>query len=169
MSTQPCIYVVIPIYNCENLLEDAVFSVLNQPYKNIRIVLVDDGSKDGSPAICDRLQNEHDNITAIHQTNQGVSAARNCGIEYILSNATSKNDYIAFIDADDLWAKNCLTPNSIFDHDIICFGSCSMSYDGSKYSKPNSKLTEKSCLAIWESFWCIFISCRTIFKIPCAL
>ena len=77
------IYVVIPVYNCEKYLETAVRSVLSQPYRGIHIILVDDGSTDSSPQICDRLS-LIENIHVIHQSNRGVAAARNTGIDYVL-------------------------------------------------------------------------------------
>ncbi len=66
------IYVVIPVYNCKNYLEKAVNSVLNQPYKNLKIVCVDDGSTDGSSDLCDELaKKKSGEIITIHQSNQG--------------------------------------------------------------------------------------------------
>ena len=79
-----CIHVIIPVYNCKDYLEEAVNSVLKQEYERIEILLIDDGSKDGSSALCDKLAKNSDKITVIHQENKGVSCARNTGIDYIL-------------------------------------------------------------------------------------
>lgn len=127
LSKQIGITVIIPVYNCKEYLEGAVTSVLNQPYKNISVVLVDDGSIDGSGQLCDELADTSDRITVLHQENAGVSAARNAGIEFALSKACC-NGYIAFLDADDEWI------NSFFDadtekllqkgYDLIGFQSC---------------------------------------------
>ena len=87
LSKQIGITVIIPVYNCKEYLEGAVTSVLNQPYKNISVVLVDDGSIDGSGQLCDELADTSDRITVLHQENAGVSAARNAGIEFALSKA----------------------------------------------------------------------------------
>ena len=103
------LYVIIPVYNAINFLCEAVDSVLKQPYKDIDIVLVNDGSTDSSGALCDALAAENSRISVIHQANAGVSSARNAGIESVLERA-GDTDYIAFLDADDLWF-----PNSISD------------------------------------------------------
>lgn len=108
------ISVVIPVHNCERYLNEAVYSALNQPYDAIDIVLVDDGSTDGSSALCDELATLHSNISVIHQANAGVSAARNRGIEYVLSRNTNVcGGYIAFLDADDAWLRNFFTNDSV--------------------------------------------------------
>lgn len=94
--------VVIPIYNTEKYLRQCVNSVLRQTYKNIEVVLVDDGSTDDSPVICDEYESMRANIVCVHQKNGGLSAARNTGIR----NATG--DYILFLDSDDYWDDPCL-------------------------------------------------------------
>lgn len=108
------LYVIIPIYNCREYIEQAVKSVINQLYKNIRIIIVDDGSTDGSSQLCDALKNEvSERIEVIHKKNKGVSAARNAGIDYVIKNRVSEEKcYIAFLDADDAWSEN------IFDNNI---------------------------------------------------
>ncbi len=78
------IHVIIPVYNAIKYLRAAVDSVLDQPYKGINIILVDDGSTDGSGALCDMLAAESNRVSVIHQENTGVSAARNAGIEAVL-------------------------------------------------------------------------------------
>jgi len=89
--------VIIPVYKVEKYLEEAVRSVLNQSYKNIDIILVDDGSPDSCPEICDRLAKEYSNIRVIHKENGGLSSARNAGIA-ALSETTK---YVLFLDSDD--------------------------------------------------------------------
>lgn len=95
------ISVILPIYNVEKYLRRAVDSVRNQTYKNLEIILVNDGSSDGCKNICDELALEDRRIKAIHKENGGVSDARNCG----LANATG--DYITFVDPDD-WVYPCM-------------------------------------------------------------
>ncbi len=92
--------IVVPVYNVEKFLERAVYSIINQTYKNLEIILVDDGSKDMSGILCDELAKKDNRIKVIHQENAGLSAARNVGIK----NATGK--YIGFVDSDDLIADN---------------------------------------------------------------
>ena len=87
--------VVVPIYNVEGTLEFAVKSIQEQTFKDIEIILVDDGSTDKSGNICDMLAENDERIIVIHQTNAGVSAARNAGI------AKASGEYLCFVDADD--------------------------------------------------------------------
>ena len=87
--------IVIPVYNVEKYLHRCVNSVLNQTISDIEILLVDDGSPDKCPEICDELQKQYENIVVIHKMNGGLSSARNAGI----SKATG--EYIGFVDSDD--------------------------------------------------------------------
>lgn len=87
--------VIIPVYNKKPWLYKCINSILCQTYKKIEIILVDDGSTDGSDVICDQLASSDNRIVVIHKSNGGVSSARNKGIE------VSTGEYIAFIDADD--------------------------------------------------------------------
>lgn len=95
------IYVVVPVYKVEAYLERCVESILNQTYDNYELILVDDGSPDNCPAICDRYAVEHDNITVIHQENGGLSVARNTGVAYAREHGDDNRDWITFIDSDD--------------------------------------------------------------------
>lgn len=106
------LHVIIPVYNAKNYLHEAVDSVLRQPYKGINVILVNDGSTDGSAELCDEIAKREERVSVIHQENGGVSAARNTGIEFVLGKDTDK-DYIAFLDADDLWIANTITANLI--------------------------------------------------------
>ena len=94
------ISIIIPVYNVEKYLEKCIQSILKQTYKNIQIILVDDGSTDNSGKICDEFKNKDNRIIVIHKKNGGLSEARNVGIE----NATGK--YIAFVDSDDYVLKD---------------------------------------------------------------
>ncbi len=87
--------IIVPVYNVEDYLEECVRSVLNQECTDFEIILVDDGSKDSSSAICDRFQKEYGCVKAFHKENGGLSSARNYGIR----KATGK--YIYFLDSDD--------------------------------------------------------------------
>lgn len=88
--------VIIPVYNCERLLARAVNSVIGQhDFNSLQLILVDDGSVDGSSAICDSFAAEHENIIAVHQKNAGVSAARNKGLEL------AEGEWVSFLDSDD--------------------------------------------------------------------
>ena len=76
--------IIIPVYNVEAYLEECVQSVQNQTYKNIEIILVDDGSPDNCPQICDALAKRDKRIRVIHKKNEGLSSARNEGLENAL-------------------------------------------------------------------------------------
>lgn len=89
------ISVIIPIYNVEAFLERCLNTVCGQSYKNLEIILVDDGSSDNCLKICKEFADKDDRIKVIHQSNQGVSAARNTGLDM------ATGDYIAFVDSDD--------------------------------------------------------------------
>lgn len=92
------ISVIIPVYMVEKYLNECVESVTGQTYSNLEIILVDDGSKDNCPLICDEWANRDSRIKVIHKENGGLSDARNAGIE------KATGDYIAFVDSDD-WIK----------------------------------------------------------------
>lgn len=94
------ISIIVPIYRVENYLKRCIDSIINQTYKNIEIILVDDGSPDNCGVICDEYAKFDDRIKVIHKKNGGLSDARNCGIE------VSTGDYIIFVDSDDYVSKN---------------------------------------------------------------
>ena len=93
-------FFVIPIYKVEKYLRRCVESVLDQTYPCVDIILVDDGSPDNCPGICDELAEKYENIVVIHKENGGLSDARNAGIKYVHSVADG-DDYITFLDSDD--------------------------------------------------------------------
>ena len=94
----PKISVIVPVYKVEKYLARCVDSILAQAFKDYELILVDDGSPDNCPAMCDEYAAKYDFIKVIHQKNQGAAVARNVGIEYAL---TTKSKWIAFIDSDD--------------------------------------------------------------------
>ena len=94
------ISVIIPIYNAEPYLHRCIDSVRNQTHQNLEIILVDDGSTDRCPQICDELQMQDSRIQVIHKKNGGQGLARNSGLK-IASGA-----YVTFVDSDDWISKN---------------------------------------------------------------
>ena len=91
----PLISVIVPVFNVETYVSRCISSILNQTYKNLEILLIDDGSTDSSGKICDSFAEKDTRLNVIHCKNHGVAAARNRGIEI------SKGTYISFIDSDD--------------------------------------------------------------------
>ena len=89
------ISVIVPVYNVESYLNRCIESLVRQTYKYLEIILVDDGSLDGCPHICDKWSERDNRIHVIHKTNGGLSSARNAGLK------VAKGEYIAFLDSDD--------------------------------------------------------------------
>ena len=87
--------VIVPVYNVAPYLREALDSVVNQTYKDLEIIIVDDGSADGSASICEEYAASDSRIKLIHQTNKGLSGARNTGLEF------ATGDCVAFVDSDD--------------------------------------------------------------------
>lgn len=92
---QPLLSVIVPVYNVEEYLKRCVESILEQTYPNLEVILVDDGSPDGSGALCDEIAASDDRVRVIHKKNGGLSSARNAGIDI------ATGDYITFVDSDD--------------------------------------------------------------------
>ena len=95
-QTSRLISVIIPVYNVEGFLPLTLESVLHSTCTDYELILVDDGSTDGSGAICDRYAQENKNIQVIHKPNGGVSSARNSGLD------VARGKYVCFIDGDDM-------------------------------------------------------------------
>ena len=102
LLSQDLITIIVPIYNVERYLKQCILSIQLQTYRNLEIILVDDGSKDASGNICDEFAGNDMRIRAIHQKNTGLSAARNIGID------VAQGKYIMFIDSDDYIAPDCI-------------------------------------------------------------
>ena len=103
MSKEPLISVIIPVYRVERFLSRCIDSVIGQTYKNLEIILVDDGSPDRCGDICDEYACKDQRIKVIHKENGGVSSARNAGLDI------AKGAYVTFIDSDDYWDKHYKT------------------------------------------------------------
>lgn len=95
----PEISVIVPVYKVEPYLRRCVDSILDQTFTDFELILVDDGSPDNCPAICDEYAEQDDRVRVIHQGNGGLSAARNTGIDWAFANSNSQ--WISFIDSDD--------------------------------------------------------------------
>lgn len=126
---QPAISVVIPVYNVEKYLSKCIDSVLAQSFKDYEIILVDDGSADGSGKLCDDYAQKYSFISVVHQTNKGLGGARNTGID----NAAGK--YILFLDSDDYidveLLEICHNKAKQHDCDMVLFNCVAVYEDGS--------------------------------------
>ncbi|PPL00253.1 glycosyltransferase family 2 protein [Parapedobacter indicus] len=95
VQANPLISVIVPVYKVEDYLERCVDSILIQTYRNLEIILVDDGSPDNCPIICDEYTRKDNRIRVIHRENGGLSEARNSGLD------VAKGEFISFVDSDD--------------------------------------------------------------------
>lgn len=113
--------VVVPVFNSEGYIERCLNSIINQTYKNIEIIIVDDGSSDKSYKICEEFSKKDQRIRLIQQENKGVSSARNLGIE------KSNGDFVTFVDSDDYLEDNAIEVcnNNIKDNDLLI---CEIAY-----------------------------------------
>ena len=110
--------IIVPVYKVEQYLKRCMDSVLNQTYKNIEIILVNDGSPDNCPALCDKYAKIDSRVRVIHKENGGLSSARNVALDSV------KGDYIFFVDSDDWLALDTLEVLNEYlekDYDMISF------------------------------------------------
>lgn len=161
------ISIIIPVYNVESYIDRCLESVVNQDYKNLEIILINDGSDDNSGEICDKWGQMDKRILVIHQKNKGVSAARNVGLDM------AQGEYVGFVDPDDVISKDMFS-SMIKDikktnADIVACGVSEIFLDGSeriyrKYDSP-IKLNKKQAIekglmlsddiggVVWDKLW----------------
>lgn len=131
MSQNPLFSIIVPVYNTEKELPRCVDSVLSQRFEDFELILVDDGSRDGSGAICDAYAEKDARVKVFHKKNGGSSSARNFGIK------EASGDYLLFLDSDDYWAGTdplsglavCVEAEKRVT-DVICFGTVLCRVDG---------------------------------------
>jgi glycosyltransferase involved in cell wall biosynthesis len=142
----PLISIIIPVYNSERYLVKCLESVKNQSYKNLQIILVNDGSSDNSGNICDEYARQDDRFIVIHKENGGVSSARNRGLNI------AEGKYIGFIDSDDYvehnMISNLLNLNYEKKADILMCG-CLKEYKGGKVKSNTNKI--ETSIQIYDS------------------
>lgn len=159
----PLISVIVPIYKVESYLDKCVGSIVNQTYKNLEIILVDDGSPDNCPVMCDGWAEKDNRIKVIHKNNGGVSDARNLGIK------VATGDYIAFVDSDD-WLESCyyevlVSITEKIDYDIVVCkylkvystkDSCDVSKIGDTRVLDNHEAMEE--LVLGKDLWQVIVN-----------
>lgn len=163
---KPLVSIIIPIYKVESYLQRCVDSVLNQTYTNIEIILVDDGSPDKCPQICDNYAYSDRRIIVIHKKNGGLSEARNTGLDIC------KGAYISFVDSDD-WINEqyieILLNTAIKENADICIGENIKTNGNLKFKRKRnytkSFSSEEALLHLFKKNHTAFaISCGKIYK-----
>lgn len=161
------ITIIIPVYNVEKYLKKCLDSIINQTYKNLEIILIDDGSIDNSPKICDEYAIKDKRIKVIHKRNAGVSSARNDG----LNKATGQ--YLIFVDSDDYIELNMVEKiynnTKKYNTDLYLFNYYTIENKvkrkGSTLKTPSKNLTKKEFYNYLFSnqYYCGYI-CNKLFK-----
>lgn len=141
---EPLISVIVPVYNVEPYLRKCVDSILNQTYRNLEVILVDDGSPDGCPAICDEYAVIDRRVKVVHKENEGQAIARNTAL------GIASGEYIAFVDSDD-WIDTQLYEKVVLQlpFEIALFG-CTYVYPETGLKRVNSPCEAPSVLT-WAS------------------
>ena len=131
----PAVSVIVPVYNVEKYLDKCVHSIVTQTFRDIEIILVDDGSKDKSGRMCDEWSRRDKRVKVIHKENGGIADARNVGLD------SSTGEWILFIDSDDWYEKEnhietllCFAQQS--DSDIVCFNYKRFFEKNQSFSEP---------------------------------
>ncbi len=161
---------VIPAYNCESTIEECVRSILAQAAIDLEVVIIEDGSTDGTGRVCDALADRFSEVRVIHQPNSGVSQARNRGIR------EAKGEYLVFVDADDLllpFSQRILTAMDR-SPDALVFGMEFQFFQRQELVRQEEHVSDSDCLLalyeLGESFTelfhrnCFSSSCNKIYK-----
>ena len=135
--------IIVPVYNGEQYLDKCIQSILRQTHQDLELILINDGSKDNSGAICDSWAARDTRVKVIHQENQGVSAARNAGLDI------ATGDFIGFVDADDEIAPETyeVALQQIGNHDIVMWDAVTVWSDGRTEPDTIPLLEDNSVLA----------------------
>lgn len=144
------ISVIVPVYNVESYLEKCLDSICNQEYKNLEIILVDDGSSDRSGKICDLYKEADNRIKVIHKNNGGLSDARNVGLE------NSNGEWIVFIDSDDWIEKDfisCLYELCISNHTLMAVCKGKKVYEDGKIEIDATKMPIANHKAVVDKYY----------------
>lgn len=129
--------IVVPVYKVEAYLDICVSSIVNQTYKNLEIILVDDGSPDNCPKLCDEWASKDNRIRVIHRKNGGLSAARNDGLR------SSNGEYLLFVDSDDfLEIDACERLMNIANGEDVILGEATIVENGKSIPRVHTNLKE---------------------------
>lgn len=134
----PKISVIVPVYNSGKYLTECVNSILAQTYTNIEILLINDGSTDGSDLICDKLGESYENVKILHKSNGGASSARNKGLDI------ATGEYIMFVDSDDTINEDMLMDL----YHVFCADECDIV---ASLLRPNKEFVDKAGIVEYDS------------------
>ncbi len=160
---QPLISIIVPVYNVEKYLYECLDSIVNQTYKNLEIILIDDGSPDKCGEICDAYAKTDKRISVIHKENGGVSSARNAGL------VNAKGDFLFFIDGDDYIHNDCiesLYKSIIYDKSDCAISSLSVVIDGNILIKPVNKKNKRLVYSKTEAIKTMLYQDKTDAGVP---
>jgi glycosyltransferase involved in cell wall biosynthesis len=131
----PVVSVIVPVYNVEKYLNECVDSILAQTYKNLEIILVDDGSPDRCPQMCDEYATANANVRVVHKANGGLSSARNAGLD------VATGEYVMFVDSDDTinekMVEHMLSVIVVNDTDVVACQRASLGIGHNKVVRKN--------------------------------
>lgn len=153
------ISVIVPVYNVEKYLSKCVDSIIKQTYRNLEIILIDDGSPDNCGAICDEYAEKDNRIKVIHKPNGGLSDARNAGLDI------ATGEYIAFVDSDDYIAENMI--EKLYER-LIKDGSdmalCGFEYVNESYGSAEDNKTDiTNCIVDEKGFFNEMYGCNQVY------
>lgn len=141
---QPAISIIVPVYNAEKYLRRCIDSIISQSFTNFELILVDDGSSDHSPQICDEYASRNNRIKLIHKKNAGVSAARNDGLDI------AQGEFITFVDSDDWVNEDYLSTLLQYKQYDIVFFSHRLIFEDGYSSEFRFEDREGVSNAIWD-------------------
>lgn len=166
MNEEKLLSVIVPVCKVEPYLHRCIDSIRNQTYKNLQIILVDDGSPDKCGKICDEYAELDARIIVVHQKNRGLSGARNNGLRF------AEGEYVAFVDSDDwLYPEMYQTLIDMIENNNLDMARCSATWTNGKEEKPilpekdaNHLITGKAvfdhyfteflCKVVWNAVYC---------------
>lgn len=160
--SNPLVSIIVPVYKVEQYLRNCIDNVLTQTYKNWEMILVDDGSPDGCPVICDEYAERDKRVIVIHCQNGGQSRARNRALDY-----PPKGDFVAFLDSDDFWSVHYLETlielQQMYNADIVqcdsvrgeakVFPRCDNAISIDVFDNHEVFLKEKANIVMWGKIY----------------
>ncbi len=148
-TSTPIVSIIVPVYKVEQYVRKCIDSILSQTFTDFELVLIDDGSPDNCPIICDEYALKDNRIHVIHQKNGGISAARNAGLDYVFASSNSK--WITFIDSDDWVLSDYLA--ELYAAVVTTGTKASICYMGSSNNTNDEKKTSSNLVLSFEDLY----------------